>query len=206
MKFLPILIFIVIVINVLRRLAEYNRNRPQSGDEGWQEWPGDQPVPPAGPAATPARPATAPRPTPSDRVREILEQLAQGDRPVPPPVARPVVPPPVPRPVSVPPPVASPVRPAVPPARRYLSAEAVEAAREVEREVATDVPHLPAPLAGEAIVRESLGKALPAMPALAHGMRARHRRPYVVQVRGRHHLRRAIVLAEVLGPPRAYDV
>ena len=72
--------------------------------------------------------------------------------------------------------------------------------------MAADVPHLPPPRASEAILRESLGKALPSMPDMVHANRDRQRRPYVVQARGRRTLRRAIVLAEVLGAPRAYDV
>lgn len=204
MKIIPIIIFVVIVINVLRRLAEFNRNRPRTDDGGWQEWSGD-----AAPTTPTAAQGSASRPPPSERVRQILEQLEQGNRPPPAPVLLPVPPPlPAPRPTLTPPPLPVTQRtPAAPAARRYLSPEVLQTAAAADPEVDAAVPLPALPVASpDHSVRQSLGQSLPPTPGLAYGMRSRNRQPYRIQARGRRNLRRAIVLAEVLGPPRAFDV
>lgn len=207
------LIVVVVVITVLRRLAEYNRNRPRSDDE-WSEWTAEGTSPPP-----PARPPV-PRPTPSERVRQILEQLAQQEEPTRPPLVPP--PPPVPQtpappatptappplPAVRPPPVPT-ARPAyaAPAPRRYLSEDALAAAAAPE----TTTLEVAAPLtvrapAADAVYRESLRKAFPPAAAMVRETRAQGRRPFVIRMRGRQSLRQAIALAEVLGPPRAYDL
>jgi hypothetical protein len=202
MKLIPFIIFIIIVINVLRRIAEYHRNRPKTG-AGWNEW-----VPPA----EPTDPVS--RPPPSERVREILEQLAQGDRSAPAPMPRPVVapvPPPVPQPVPLPPPLRQPapaprLAAAASRPRRYLS-EAVEGhSTTIQQAAVSSVPKLSAALGRSQIFGESLAKAFPGTPLGGREAQARRRVPYVLRVKGRKPLRHALVLTEVLGPARAFDI
>jgi hypothetical protein len=199
MRLLPIIIFVIIVINVLRRIAEFNRNRPKTEDDGteWTAETGDPTLPPT------LRPEKSARPTPSDRVREILEQLGQRE-PSPPPLT-PVVPPPLPTPVPPPVPVARPAYSA-PVARRYLAEETPE---QPQAEVATaeaSMPPLSRPPTSDAVYRESLRKAFPPALAIIRETRAQGRPPFTIRLRGRQSLRQAIVLAEVLGPPRAFDL
>lgn len=205
MKFIPFIIFIIVVINVLRRIAEFQRNRPGS-DEGWDEGASPDGSPP--PVARPGPgPGPRPPPTPSDRVREILEQLAQADRSAAEPAAPPVFRPP-PAPVAPVPVPMAPV-PMAPISRRYLSDAEQEGAVETSppREAVATAPIRAGAFDGSHVYRESLAKAFPASPAVrARDLLSRQRAPYVVGVKGRRTLRRAIVLSEVLGPPRAFDV
>ncbi len=198
MRLIPIIIFIIVVINILRRIAEFNRNRPKT-DGDWTEWNAGS----SDPANTAEVPR--PRPTPSDRVREILEQLAQGEAS--PPATAPPVPPPLPAPA--PPPLPAP-RPAyaAPVTRRYLTEDtatppAPAPVRASIEEAAPAAPRLPST---DAVYRESLRKAFPPAMAIIRETRSQGRPPFAVRLRGRHSLRQAIVLAEVLGPPRAFDL
>lgn len=196
MRLIPIIIFVIVVINILRRIAEFNRNRPKT-DGDWTEWNTDSSDP-----ATPAG-APRPRPTPSDRVREILEQLAQGEAS--PSAATPPVPPPLPAPT--PPPLPAP-RPAyaAPVARRYLTEDAVTPSAPVLASVEGEAPAAPRSSSTDAVYRESLRKAFPPAMAIIRETRSQGRPPFTVRLRGRHSLRQAIVLSEVLGPPRAFDL
>ena len=58
----------------------------------------------------------------------------------------------------------------------------------------------------EAVYRASLNKAFPAAMALPRASHLPRRPPFVVRLRGRQALRQAIVVAEILGPPRAFDL
>jgi hypothetical protein len=224
MRLVPIIIFIIIVINVLRRIAEFNRKRPKTEDD-WREWSAaDDASAPPSPLRPSGSQAVPPRPTPSDRVREILEQLGQGGEPSPPPFAVPVPPPlpvlpsPVPPPLPVlrpvlqvpaPPPLLAPAaRPAyaAPAVRRYL---AEEAAAEPKAVVAATEPATPLSTrmpTTDAVYRESLRKAFPPAMGIIREARSQGRTPFTIRLRGRQYLRQAIVLAEVLGPPRAFDL
>jgi len=94
-----------------------------------------------------------------------------------------------------------------PVSRRYLSEVAPEEVPEAEpRAEEGEVPVRAAAFAGSHVYRESLAKAFPPSPVAGREVWSRQRAPYVLQVRGRQSLRRAMVLAEVLGPPRAFDV
>lgn len=205
-NFLPIIIFVIVVINVLRKVAEFNRNRPQRDADAAPDWPDGAATPPGMRPERPRRPAL-PRPevVPSERVRQILEQLAQANGTAPrPPLS--AAPEPARRAAAAPLPPPLPSRhAAAAPERRYLSNAALSD-RTDEADDGADDERLPPMRSNAKVVRESRAASLPAAPRLPAQGQDRQRRPYAVAVRGRHNLRRAIVLTEVLGRPRAYDV
>lgn len=215
MKLLPLIIFFVIVVNVLRRIAEYNRNRPPT-DEGWD----DLTPPGEGPGQRtrgPTRRGPVPAPGPEDALRRALEEWVrqQGAPPAPPPLPGTSLegeepeapePPPLPAPMAAAPAPRRTFAPAggLPPGLGETSAEPLPQATPEPESAA---PRLEPAFDGARVFRESLAKAFP--PAAISGRElqsSRHRAPYVLRLRGRRSLRQAIVLMEALGPPRAFDV
>lgn len=184
----PIFIFAAIII--LRFISKAAEKR--SGESA-NPWENDESWTPTGPTPTPPQPVRKP-PTPSPRVREILEQLQEQAR-------RSAGLPNAQSPAQPGPTTAAP-RPA--PRRVYIETADTPPAKTVEP--------APAPVATAAslseaqLYQENLVKAFPAAARMA----LKHARPttrhLLVRLHGKKSVRRAVLLSEVLGPPRAFDV
>lgn len=240
-----IIVIAVVIINIFRKMSEYNRDRPGSDSEGWEEWQSEETWQSEGGRGLDRdretqRPTTAQQQQqggrgtqPSDRVRKILQQLEQmesGQRPTvqktPPPT-----PTPAPRPIPAPPPRPKPVprapeprpiqaktvtaRPEIPHQtkpyaepthRRYLGEEARKTADSLNQDVEADLPSRTSDEAAANVARESLARAFPSAMRMVRATRVGARRPIVINATGQGNLRRAIILSEVLGQPRAFDV
>ncbi len=212
---------IVIAVNMARKLAEYNRKRPDA-DDGWKDgWLEDDASPqtttPQKPAGGPTQPAASSRGAgratqqPSERVRNILQQLQQmesGQNPVRrtvprAPAAAPPPPPPVPMPVVA----------AVPPASKRLVVAARPTTPVPIQKEFSSLPSSPRPALAAADSAPLLSKtntnlavSFPAARRALRQTRGGRRRPIVINLKGRGNLRSGIVLSEVLGQPRAFDI
>lgn len=186
----------ILIFKALRAFVDQqNTSRPRSGDTDWQddkegdweEWDSST-TQKQGPAPQPA-PATIP----SARVASILAALERQQKKEPPPVA-------ATRPE--PPTVVEPAAPAPQPLpsrkRTYLSEDnLVETAAAEVRQVAQSTRD---------VIDESMAVAFPAAKAAVRQARTGTHRAIRVRAQGRSNLRRGILLSEILGPPRAFDL
>lgn len=176
------------VVKAVREQREAGGGRT-GGSDGW--WEEQTPTAPAAPAAspTPVRtvPATKPVPTPSQHVQAILRQLQEQ--------AQAKAQQPAPKAIRI-----AKTAPQPPPERRYLDEETIETELGKAARAATEQ-------ATQDIYSQSAAAAFPvvAVPAVRL-QRTDHRAPIRLRSRGRASLRQAILLGEVLAPPRAFDV
>jgi len=190
-------IIIVVVILLVKGMGKLMKDSADKGTAGdaWDDDGDWTPAPGSTPGSQTAKPQTQ---TPSPRVQQILEQLKNQ-------VKEQVAPTPSP---VVPAPDRSATRPAVSPTvsrplqhRKYL-----QAAEPPPAEPAAEPPPAPAPVQktkGE-LFRENAGKAFPG------GMRKISQpatgRRIGVYAKGKTSLRKGILLSEVFGAPRAFDL
>ena len=224
-KFFIFIVFgVVVVINIVRKMAEYNRSRP-GNEDGWDNWDGNDASPQPTPARSPTRVSPAPagpvRTTaagtprqPSDRVRKILQQLQQmesGQAPTQRTVA--AAPPPPPEPVVVPAkpliaarPEPPPPAPSAPPRAESTFAPVGEPAVSMAFAEA-DLPDM-SNLLNPHGMGIGLEETFPDVPGRGSRRKARlgHRRPIAIRARGRANMRRGIIMAEIFGQPRAFDI
>ena len=187
---IPIIFLVIIIAKAARAAQEQSQTRTggkDSGDGWWEEETPSSPSPSQSQAASRkpiiVKEETKTRPEPSSHVRDILRQLQQQAQPVP-------VPTPKPQPVPVPEPAA----------RQYL-----DEAR-VERELTQAAQEAAQQAVGD-IYKHSFGKAFPAEEAQGRRVLGANQRPPIrVRVLGRANLRRAVLISEILGAPRAFDV
>lgn len=225
----PFLIFaVVIILRVIAAAASQEQQKKRAGDkteDGWEPFSGGRRGGPDRNGSNQDQPRGMP--TPSDRVSTILQQLreqAERERgsgmeptgPPPPPTSPPPSPPRV-KPVSA----TSGSRPVsveraevvVPPQRRararLMKRERPPPVSKRPRIRRTEIGSEVGQGVGETrdVAREALGGAFPsyaAMPAVL-GTGGPKRR-VVIRIRGRKDLRMGVVLSEVLGQPRAFDL
>lgn len=171
------------VVKAVREQREAGGGRTGGNDGWWEEQT------PAAPAASPAPvrtvPAAKPAPTPSQHVQAILRQLQEQAK--------------AQQPASKAIRIAK-TAPQPPPERRYLDEETIETELGKAARAATEQ-------ATQDIYSQSAAAAFPtvAVPAVRL-QRTDHRAPIRLRSRGRASLRQAILLGEVLAPPRAFDV
>jgi len=192
-QLIPIIIFLVIIIAKAVRSAQEQSKAGKDSADGWweEETPSSSPSPSQNQTAPRKRvivkAKAEPRPEPSSHVQQILRQLQQQAQPVPVPTPR------APRPEPEP-------EPEPAPARQYLDEARVEreltqAAQEVAQQAVSDV------------YKQSFGMAFPAEEAQGRAVLGSNQRlPIRVRVLGRVNLRRAVLISEILGAPRAFDV
>ncbi len=189
---ITIIIVIVAVILQITKAVREQRESSGGGDEGWWEDEGKGAAAPTAPTAPqplvkrspPAVPAGKPKPTPSAHVQAILRQLQQQQQQQVQAAA------PRPKPVPAAPP---------PAARHYLDEQAVEAELAQAAKAATEQ-------AVTEVYTQSMGAAFPLARRIRPQRQAGQRGPIRVKAHGQANLRRAILLGEVLGPPRAFDL
>ena len=187
---IPIIFLVIIIAKAVRAAQEQSQTRTggkDSGDGWWEEETPSSPSPSQSQAVSRkpiiVKEETKRRPEPSSHVRDILRQLQQQAQPVP-------VPTPKPQPVPVPEPAA----------RQYL-----DEAR-VERELTQAAQEAAQQAVGD-IYKHSFGKAFPAEEGQGKAVLGTNQRlPIRVRVLGRANLRRAVLISEILGAPRAFDV
>lgn len=189
----PLITIIVIIAVIVQVVKAINEQRTASGGDSKDSWweeetpsstPGQSSAnrPPAVPTAAPA-----PRPTPSPHVQEILRHLQQqAQRAAAPSSPKPVA-------VVVPPPATE------APARRYLEEETVETELSHAAREATD-------RAVAEVYTKSVTAAFPMTRPITLRRHSGQRTAIRVLSRNRRNLRQAILLGEVLGPPRAFDL
>jgi hypothetical protein len=203
---IPILIVIGVVIYKVVKAVQEQQGENGGGGDGWWEEEGDSS--PSQPKTTPTRqtptrqtpPQPAPakaRPQPSTHVQQILRQLQEQGQ------GRQAAPEPKPTPQPRPQVAAVQERPQrrSQPTRQYLDEGQVEA--ELVRKARAD-----ADAATADVYKQSVAAGFPAvMTKTRRGAQAASKRPAIhVRARGRRDLRQTILLAEALGPPRAFDV
>jgi hypothetical protein len=185
-----LIVVIAIGVQVVKAVREQRDVGGKTiGNDGW--WEEQTPTSPASPVSRPAPvravPAAAPVPTPSQHVQAILRQLQEQ--------AQAKAQQQVPKAIRI-----AKAAPQPPPERRYLDEEAVEtelgkAAREATEQ------------ATQEIYSQSAAAAFPSGTVRTVRLRRTdHRAPIRLRSRSRASLRQAILLGEVLGPPRAFDV
>lgn len=189
-----LIVAIAIGVQVVKAVREQRGASGRTGgSDGW--WEEQTPAAPGAPAASPtpvrpvpaAKPVAKPVPTPSQHVQAILRQLqeqAQAKAQQPPPKA-----------IRV-----AKTAPQPAPERRYLDEETIETELGKAARAATEQ-------ATQDIYSQSAATAFPAAAVpTVRLQRTDHRAPIRLRSRGRASLRQAILLGEVLGPPRAFDV
>jgi len=213
---IPFVIFgAIILFKVFRGIAEYREGRPgrdeaewddndaAGGEKNWNTPAASFPGQATGPVATVKTvrqnanyaPGAAGRQAakPSKHVEAILEQLKrqiEGNVISSAPVATTV-------PASPPPAGETPRSAPVSRKKKYLSAETVE-------EAAVPTPGLPQ--SQKELVDQTMAKAFPRAIKMVRETRRSIRRPIRLSARGRENLRHGILMAEVLSPPRVYDI
>ena len=188
---IPVIIFIVIVVvQILRRVAEYKNNRPTKNEDsgGWDDGGWTPATPHAKPTHAPPNPQ---QPQPSGRVTSILEQLKQQ-------IEEQITPQPV---TPTPPTTTSPAGNSQT-KRKYISEQALE-----KRPVDTPVPEEKAlPQPQNELMQKTFATAFPQAMKLARQAKPSTRQTIILNARGRRNARIGILMSEVLGPPRSYDV
>jgi len=175
-----LIVVVAIGVQVAKAVREKRETGGGAANDGWWEEETPAPAAPAAkPAAARAVPAAKPRPAPSQHVQAILRQLQEQAQ--------------APKAVQIAKPAAKPAE------RRYLDEETVvtelgKAAQEATERATQD------------IYSQSAGVAFPAGQRTVRLQRTDQRRPARVRAHNRATLRQAILLGEVLGPPRAFDV
>ncbi len=197
---IPVAIIVcVLVFQVLAKLAQSQQDS-RGSEEGWDDAGGWTPVdsPPARPQPTPARPgAPTRRPSPSPRVQQILEQLKEQMQAASAPPAPAGVPT-----TSVPVPVPAPGAKKVQ-KRTYLETASAPTPAPAAAEARPDAPVQKTE--GE-LFRENIAVAFPKHAHSAPRTSGRNDRRIGLRVKGVSRLKEGILLAEVLGQPRAFDV
>lgn len=187
-----VITIIIVIVAVILQITKAVREQREAGgsDEGWWEEEGKSSTAPAAkpqPTAVkrpPPVPAAPSRPTPSPHVQAILRQLQQQAQ------VQAAPPKPKPAPAAPPPP---------PEVRHYLNeqeveAELAQAAKAVTEQAVTKV------------YTQSASAAFPLVRQVRPQRHAGQRGPIRVKAHGKANLRQAILLGEVLGPPRAFDL
>ena len=188
---ITVIIVIAVIVQVVRAINEQRASGAGGGDskDSWWEEENPSSASPQSPAnRPPAVPTAVPRPTPSPHVQEILRHLQQQAQraaaPSPKPMA--VV-------VPTPPPVAE------APARRYLEEGTSETELSHAAREATD-------RAVAEVYTKSVTAAFPMTREIKLRRHSGQRTTIRVLSRSRRNLRQAMLLGEVLGPPRAFDL
>jgi hypothetical protein len=211
-NFIPIIIFgVVILFKVLRRIFEYREGRPKTDEAGWdgadaadagpqKDWntTAGGPGPVAGMETVRQDvnyvPEAAGRqaPEPSKHVEAILEQLKRqiGGNVI---SSAPATVPESPLPTGETP-RSTPVKRK----KKYLSEETVE--------TGAAAPTPPLPQSQKELVDQTMATAFPRAIKMVRETRRSVRRPIRLSARGRENLRHGILMAEVLSPPRVYDI
>jgi len=200
-KLLPFLIFgIIIAVKVIRGIAEFREGRPGTDDGEWADddegWTPTVPAPVQGsgreqptrqPEAVSGPAGPSPVRRPGNRIEMVLEEFKrqlESDVPH------------VPEPALATPTPPAPASPHRKKQRNYLPAESVEAAA---------APPAP-PQSQKELVDQTMAKAFPRAIKMVRETRRSVRSPIHLSARGKKNLRHGILMAEVLGPPRAYDI
>jgi len=189
---IPIIFLVIIIAKAVRSAQEQSQAGKDSADGWWEEETPSSSPSPSQNQSVPRKPvivreASRPRPEPSNHVQEILRHLQQQAQPVSVPTTKA-------RPAPAPAPAPEPA------ARQYFDEARVEreltqAAQEVAQQAVSDV------------YKQSFGMAFPAEEAQGGAvLGANQRLPIRVRVLGRVNLRRAVLISEILGAPRAFDV
>jgi hypothetical protein len=191
-----IIIGVIILFRIVKAVLEQasqTRSAPRreetwEEDQGWETWqaPPSEPAVPESPA--PSKP-TPPVLVPSPEIAAILEKLAERKRQkqAPQPAPEPVVP------------------AAAPPKAPDLAVPLPETSVVVASPQGGEPP-LPAIKSPEQVVSESLAAGFPDTGRMAASTDPGQRQRIIVPVVGRRNLRTGILLAEILGPPRAFDL
>lgn len=221
-KLILLIAIAIVIIKVLRNLAQFRDNRPKTDGSKWDGNQGRTSVPPAGPQTqrptifpsqprAPRVPVARTRPMPqaskpSPRVATILEQLRQQ-------VERDVNPRtdlgPGPQPQTDLGPGPQPQTDLGPGPQPQVDLgpgpQTLPWAPAIVQPVSSNAPP-PPPQTQQELVEQTMATAFPAAIKMIRETQRGLRPPILLSARGKANLRRGVLLAEVLGPARAYDV
>lgn len=192
-----LIIVVMMSIGIIKNVMEQKARKRGLGripdpdrDGDWQEWES-----PTGRVPAAATPSPRPVATPSSRVQDLLSALEEVQRKQ---TAARAAPPP--QPVPAPAAVEEPPARVQPKTRRYLSGEQPESVGDF------DEGAQPSGKTPQRFVTQSMSAAFPEAMRLVRKQRAGKRPPILLRGIGRESVRRAIVMSEILGRARAFDL